>query len=158
MSAPVAFCPQCHNEVAFVQLGNARRCPICGFQYEMSIPGVLRNFDAPRTISPFGIFVRFVCSYGNSLQPRRPGHRVFAPEHASISRAAFSSLFDRLWCFRFFHEFMREEPHLIGFITGYQVAALAVAALGIAGFVKRQKKMSSIVVSHAQSELDGKIV
>jgi len=26
----------------------------------MSIPGVLRNYDAPRTISPLGIFVRFV--------------------------------------------------------------------------------------------------
>jgi hypothetical protein len=60
MSAPVAFCPQCHNEVAFVQLGNARRCPICDFQYEMSNPGVLRNYAAPRTISAFGIFVRFV--------------------------------------------------------------------------------------------------
>jgi phosphatidylglycerol:prolipoprotein diacylglycerol transferase len=59
--------------------------------------------------------------------------------------------------FRFFHEFMREGPHLIGSITGYQLAALTVAALGIAGFVKRQKKMSRIEVSRTQSELDGKI-
>jgi phosphatidylglycerol:prolipoprotein diacylglycerol transferase len=41
--------------------------------------------------------------------------------------------------FRFFHEFLREEPRLLGPITGYQVAALAVLALGIIGFVKRQK-------------------
>jgi phosphatidylglycerol:prolipoprotein diacylglycerol transferase len=49
--------------------------------------------------------------------------------------------------FRFFHEFMREEPHLFGFITGYQLAALAVAALGLAGFVQRQKAMLSIVAT-----------
>ena len=60
MSAPVAFCPQCHNEVAFVQTGNVRRCPICGFQYSITQPGVLRNYDAPRTITGLGIFIRFL--------------------------------------------------------------------------------------------------
>jgi len=39
--------------------------------------------------------------------------------------------------FRFLHEFVREEPRLFGPITGYQVAALAVAGLGIWGFVRR---------------------
>ena len=41
--------------------------------------------------------------------------------------------------FRFFHEFLREEPRVFSFITGYQVAALAVMVLGIAGFVRRQR-------------------
>jgi hypothetical protein len=60
MSAPVAFCPQCHNEVAFVQTENVRRCPICGFQFATTQPGVLRNYDTPRTISGFGIAIRFL--------------------------------------------------------------------------------------------------
>ena len=41
--------------------------------------------------------------------------------------------------FRFFHEFLREEPRLFGPISGYQAAALVVLWLGIAGFVKRRK-------------------
>jgi len=47
--------------------------------------------------------------------------------------------------FRFFHEFLREEPRLFGPITGYQVAALAVAALGVAGFAKRQRGLPKMV-------------
>src|SRR6266536_3453930 len=39
--------------------------------------------------------------------------------------------------FRFLHEFLREEPSVCGPITGYQIAALAVAALGFWGFVRR---------------------
>jgi phosphatidylglycerol:prolipoprotein diacylglycerol transferase len=60
--------------------------------------------------------------------------------------------------FRFIHEFMREEPHLIGPITGYQLAALAVAVLGIAGFVKRQKEMARTVEPRTQTELAARIV
>jgi len=41
--------------------------------------------------------------------------------------------------FRFCHEFVREEPRLFGPITGYQIAALATAGLGIWGFWKRQR-------------------
>lgn len=41
--------------------------------------------------------------------------------------------------FRFLHEFVREEPRLLGPITGYQVAAVAVAALGLGRFVQRRK-------------------
>lgn len=39
--------------------------------------------------------------------------------------------------FRFAHEFVRDTPRVIGAITGYQIAALAVFALGIVGFVRR---------------------
>jgi len=40
--------------------------------------------------------------------------------------------------FRFAHEFVRATPRIGDFVTGYQIAALAVLALGIIGFVKRQ--------------------
>jgi hypothetical protein len=34
----MAFCPQCKNDVAFVTIGNARKCPVCGFQFKLSDP------------------------------------------------------------------------------------------------------------------------
>jgi phosphatidylglycerol---prolipoprotein diacylglyceryl transferase len=40
--------------------------------------------------------------------------------------------------FRFAHEFMRDTPRVAGIFSGYQIAALAVAALGIIGFEKRR--------------------
>jgi phosphatidylglycerol:prolipoprotein diacylglycerol transferase len=40
--------------------------------------------------------------------------------------------------FRFFHEFMRQEPRIAGPFSGYQFAALAVLALGVAGFIRRR--------------------
>jgi phosphatidylglycerol:prolipoprotein diacylglycerol transferase len=40
--------------------------------------------------------------------------------------------------FRFAHEFLRETPQIFGPISGYQVAALGVAALGLWGFVSRR--------------------
>jgi phosphatidylglycerol---prolipoprotein diacylglyceryl transferase len=40
--------------------------------------------------------------------------------------------------FRFFHEFVRNTPHVVGPFSGYQFAALAVAALGMTGFVRRR--------------------
>lgn len=40
--------------------------------------------------------------------------------------------------FRFFHEFLRDTPRVAGSISGYQIAALAVLALGVAGFVHRR--------------------
>ena len=41
--------------------------------------------------------------------------------------------------FRFAHEFLRATPRLSHGITGYQIAALAVAGLGAAGFVRRAR-------------------
>jgi phosphatidylglycerol:prolipoprotein diacylglycerol transferase len=40
--------------------------------------------------------------------------------------------------FRFGHEFLRATPRVAGLATGYQFAAIAVAILGIVGFVRRQ--------------------
>ncbi len=41
--------------------------------------------------------------------------------------------------FRFAHEFVRETPHILGPFSGYQLAALAVFALGAGGFRHRQR-------------------
>jgi phosphatidylglycerol:prolipoprotein diacylglycerol transferase len=41
--------------------------------------------------------------------------------------------------FRFFHEFLREEPRVILGLTGYQIASLAVLALGVIGFLSRKR-------------------
>jgi phosphatidylglycerol---prolipoprotein diacylglyceryl transferase len=45
--------------------------------------------------------------------------------------------------FRFLHEFLRATPHIIGLLSGYQLAALAVASLGAAGFVARLRRDSA---------------
>ncbi|MEI8340232.1 MAG: prolipoprotein diacylglyceryl transferase family protein [Verrucomicrobiota bacterium] len=41
--------------------------------------------------------------------------------------------------FRFAHEFMRETPRVAGVFSGYQIASLAVVALGVVGFVRRAR-------------------
>jgi phosphatidylglycerol:prolipoprotein diacylglycerol transferase len=43
--------------------------------------------------------------------------------------------------FRFFQEFLRDEPRVVLGLTGYQIASLAVMALGIAGFIRRQRNL-----------------
>jgi phosphatidylglycerol---prolipoprotein diacylglyceryl transferase len=44
--------------------------------------------------------------------------------------------------FRFLHEFLREEPRVVMGLTGYQIASLAVLALGLFGFVRRQRSVT----------------
>lgn len=40
MNQSKAFCPGCKKDVVFESIGNAsRRCPLCGFQFELSKPG-----------------------------------------------------------------------------------------------------------------------
>lgn len=46
--------------------------------------------------------------------------------------------------FRFFHEFFRDTPEILGPISGYQIASLAIVALGMAGFVLRQNNQRSV--------------
>jgi len=50
--------------------------------------------------------------------------------------------------FRFLHEFLRDEPRVLGPITGYQIAALAVLGLGLRGFVLRQRQNSQAPLIH----------
>jgi phosphatidylglycerol:prolipoprotein diacylglycerol transferase len=45
--------------------------------------------------------------------------------------------------FRFAHEFLRATPAVVGPITGYQIAAAAVIALGITGLVIRHWRQNS---------------
>jgi phosphatidylglycerol:prolipoprotein diacylglycerol transferase len=42
--------------------------------------------------------------------------------------------------FRFIHEFLRDTPKWAGLISGYQIAALAVFVLGLAGFIRRRNR------------------
>lgn len=42
--------------------------------------------------------------------------------------------------FRFMHEFYRDTPRIFGGLSGYQIAALAVLALGCGGFWIRERK------------------
>src|SRR5262249_9674142 len=42
--------------------------------------------------------------------------------------------------FRFGHEFLRDTPSTLGPFTGYQMAALALTALGTVGFILRRRK------------------
>jgi phosphatidylglycerol:prolipoprotein diacylglycerol transferase len=44
--------------------------------------------------------------------------------------------------FRFLHEFLRDTPTIAGPFSGYQFAALAVAALGWAGYLRRRNELS----------------
>jgi phosphatidylglycerol:prolipoprotein diacylglycerol transferase len=41
--------------------------------------------------------------------------------------------------FRFLHEFLRDTPAILGPISGYQVAAVALLVLGATGFARRRK-------------------
>jgi phosphatidylglycerol---prolipoprotein diacylglyceryl transferase len=52
-------------------------------------------------------------------------------------------------CFRFAHEWMRDTPRLAGEFSGYHLAALAVAGLGLVGFLQRQRTQRHIRTSFA---------
>jgi len=41
--------------------------------------------------------------------------------------------------FRFFHEFLRDTPQIIGPISGYQIASFAIVLLGVVRFFSRRK-------------------
>lgn len=53
--------------------------------------------------------------------------------------------------FRFGHEFVRDEPRLVGPITGYHVAALAVAGFGALAFWRRRTEAASLTAGTAPS-------
>ena len=41
--------------------------------------------------------------------------------------------------FRFFHEFLRDTPQIVGPVSGYQIAALGIFVLGAVGFAMRRQ-------------------
>ncbi len=59
--------------------------------------------------------------------------RILPGQHFHIYLMAYG-------VFRFFHEILRDTPRIAGPITGYQIAALAVAALGAVGFLARRRQ------------------
>ena len=57
--------------------------------------------------------------------------RVLPGQHFHIYLMAYG-------VFRFGHEFLRATPRVLGGLTGYQVAAVGCAVLGLAGFLRRR--------------------
>ena len=51
--------------------------------------------------------------------------------------------------FRFAHEFLRATPQIVGSLSGYQLAALAVAGLGATGFIRRRAASISLMQSES---------
>lgn len=58
--------------------------------------------------------------------------KILAGQHFHLYLIAYG-------LFRFAHEFMRDTPRVFAGLSGYQVAALAVAALGAIGFERRRR-------------------
>ena len=58
--------------------------------------------------------------------------KLFPGQHFHLYLMAYGT-------FRFFHEFLRDTPSLLGSISGYQIAALLLVALGAIGFYRRRK-------------------
>jgi phosphatidylglycerol:prolipoprotein diacylglycerol transferase len=50
--------------------------------------------------------------------------------------------------FRFLHEFLRETPQVVGPLSGYQLASLAVLALGLLGFLRRRNSAAPVEPSN----------
>ena len=46
--------------------------------------------------------------------------------------------------FRFLHEFLRDTPQIVGPVSGYQIAALGIFALGAVGFAMRRQTASGV--------------
>lgn len=74
--------------------------------------------------------------------------RLLSGQHFHLYLMAYGA-------FRFGHEFVREEPRILGPFSGYQVAALSVFALGLAGFIRRRRRpltnLSPAAVPNARS-------
>jgi phosphatidylglycerol:prolipoprotein diacylglycerol transferase len=70
--------------------------------------------------------------------------RLLAGQHFHLYLVAYGF-------FRFGHEFMRATPRVAGEISGYQIAALSVAGLGIMGFVRRRHAQNDSSVVPAVS-------
>lgn len=68
--------------------------------------------------------------------------RILPRQHFHIYLIAYG-------IFRFAHEFLRDTPQIIGPFSGYQIAALAITALGAWGFWRRQKERRIFKRFHA---------
>ena len=59
--------------------------------------------------------------------------RILTGQHFHLYLMAYGA-------FRFIHEFLRDTPKLAGLVSGYQIAALGVFILGVAGFIRRRNR------------------
>jgi phosphatidylglycerol:prolipoprotein diacylglycerol transferase len=57
--------------------------------------------------------------------------RILPGQHFHLYLMAYGA-------FRFFHEFLRDTPTILGPVSGYQIAAVAIAVLGTWGFCRRR--------------------
>ena len=84
----------------------------------------------PRWPAAQAEFIFNLVALGGALFLRR--QKILPGQHFHLYLIAYG-------IFRFFHEFLRETPAVLGPISGYQIAALAVAVLGIIGFIQRRQ-------------------
>jgi phosphatidylglycerol:prolipoprotein diacylglycerol transferase len=56
---------------------------------------------------------------------------VLAGQHFHIYLMAYG-------VFRFFHEYLRDTPRILGGLTGYQIGAAGCFVLGLVGYVRRR--------------------
>lgn len=68
--------------------------------------------------------------------------KLFPGQHFHIYLMAYGT-------FRFSHEFLRDTPSLLGPFSGYQIASLALVALGLGGFILRQRRMLATQPSYS---------
>jgi phosphatidylglycerol:prolipoprotein diacylglycerol transferase len=64
--------------------------------------------------------------------------RVLPGQHFHVYLIAYG-------LFRFLHEFLRATPTIAGPLSGYQIAALLLAAVGVVGFVARKQTGGSAI-------------
>jgi phosphatidylglycerol:prolipoprotein diacylglycerol transferase len=78
------------------------------------------------------------------------GRKILPGQHFHIYLMAYG-------LFRFAHEFLRDTPQIVGGISGYQIAALGIVGLGLAGFIVRRKTLSRAAAgsSHGEVQADG---
>jgi phosphatidylglycerol:prolipoprotein diacylglycerol transferase len=91
------------------------------------------NFGTPRWPAVPVEFAFNALMLGVFFFLRRSGK--FAGQHFHIYLMSYG-------LFRFAHEFLRDTPTLVLGISGYQIAALAVATLGAIGYRLRRKKLT----------------
>src|SRR5205823_242551 len=63
---------------------------------------------------------------------------LFARRHRFLSGQLFHFYLIAYGAFRFLHEFLRDDPRLIGPFTGYHIAALVLVAFGAKCFLDRR--------------------
>ena len=78
------------------------------------------------------IYQRYESMRGQSMHWCASSIRRLPGQHFHLYLIAYG-------LFRFMHEFMRDTPRLLGMLSGYQIATVAVIVLGVYRFVERAR-------------------